>query len=107
MKKRESSITKKCKLLCPHGCGVQQVKSPGEPHILECGHFRGELLPLKPGHVSIEHMSKRMGVQLFPAVLSRETSGDVDTVHDPEITEVAMAVCHEAFEEFENATSNA
>jgi hypothetical protein len=106
-KQRESSVTKRCRLLCPHGCGTQKVVEVGEPHILECGHSRGELLPLKPGRVSIEHLRQKIGASLFPAVLSREDSGgDVDTAHDPEITEVAMAVCHEAFEEFENATTS-
>jgi hypothetical protein len=105
VKKRESSVTKKCKLLCPHGCGLKQVVEVGEPISLECGHERGELLPLKPGHVSIEHLSKRIGMELFPRVLSRETSSNVDTAYDPEIKEAAMAVCLDAFEEFENATT--
>jgi hypothetical protein len=38
-------------------------------------------------------------------VLSRETSGDVDTAYDPEIKETALTVCLEAFEEFANATT--
>jgi hypothetical protein len=104
-KQRESSVTKRCRLLCPHGCGTQKVVEVGEPHILECGHSRGELLPLKPGHISVEHLRQKIGARLFPAILSREDSGDVDTAYDPEIKETALTVCLEAFEEFANATT--
>jgi hypothetical protein len=100
-KQRESSVTKKCRLLCPHGCGVQQVKATGEPIVLECGHERGELLPLKPGHISIEHLRQKIGANLFPAVLPREITDNADTA-DVEINEKEIAGCLEAFTECED-----
>jgi hypothetical protein len=77
IKKRESSVTKKCRLLCPLGCGLQRVIKVGDPIKLECGHERGELLALQQAHrVSVEHMQTKIGRELFPAVLPREMPVD-------------------------------
>jgi hypothetical protein len=76
IKKRESSVTKKCRLLCPNNCGLQRVIKVGDPIKLECGHERGELLPTDK--ISIEHLVTRtkLGQELFPAVLQRELPVD-------------------------------
>jgi hypothetical protein len=75
---RESSVTKKCKMLCQYGCGVQRVKETGDPITLACGHERDEILPLQPGHISIEHLVTRtkLGRECFPAVPQREMPVD-------------------------------
>jgi hypothetical protein len=64
-----------CKLLCPT-CSdlkkVKQVLSDAESPtiaVLECGHMRpAELLPLKHGRISLEHMSREWGRECFPPI---------------------------------------
>jgi hypothetical protein len=50
--------------------GVREVLPDEEsPHLvsLVCGHIRlAGLLPLKPGRISVEHMSTKLGRDVFP-----------------------------------------
>jgi hypothetical protein len=56
----ETSITNKCRLLCPECWKLRRVKSVAFDErgatvvTLVCQHLRGELLPSKPGSFSIE-----------------------------------------------------
>jgi hypothetical protein len=65
--KRESSISRNCRLLCPDCGEVKQVEEVAELITLQCGHARPEILPLERGRVSIEHMRTAVGRRLFPA----------------------------------------
>lgn len=69
-------ITKRSKLLCPDGCGLQRVTHidpasfAGNPIMttrveLECGHRRGEILPSRPGAISFEQITTKVGKQTF------------------------------------------
>jgi hypothetical protein len=101
--KRESSVTKKCRLLCPQdGCGLQRVVKVGDPITLACGHERGEILPLQEDRVSVEHMQMKIGHELFPAVLQRELPVDeypLELLDLPDSSEEAVASCLEALAE--------
>jgi hypothetical protein len=109
--KRKSSVTKKCRLLCPQdGCGVQRVVKVGDPITLACGHERGELLPLQPGHISIEHLVTRtkLGLECFPAVLQREMPVDAQPFDAemaglPVPSDAEVIACLEALSEVHNA----
>jgi hypothetical protein len=60
-------------MLCPDGCGVQQVVNADEnTRRLECGHERTELLTVKPDRISVEHLRTEEGKRLFPASLDGE-----------------------------------
>jgi hypothetical protein len=109
MKKRESSVTKKCRLLCPHeGCGLRRVVKVGDPITLECGHERGELLALQQAHrVSVEHMQTKIGRELFPAVLPRELPVDEHPLDGvmaglPVPSDAEVIACLEALGEVHN-----
>lgn len=73
-----TNIRKRCRLLCQFGCGLQSIDEidpksrEGNPLIttlirLSCGHERGEILPPKPGAVSLEDMNTKLGLKTFPA----------------------------------------
>jgi len=74
--KGKSTITNKARLLCADCDTMQRVKlvrfdTYGDTDVtLHCGHKRGELLPLKDGRVSIEHIERREAIAytLFPAL---------------------------------------
>jgi hypothetical protein len=56
-----SSITKKSRLLCAVCSDLQKVTNvEHEPTVvtLNCGHKRGELLPSRPGSISIEALRR-------------------------------------------------
>jgi hypothetical protein len=66
--KRESSVTRNCRLLCPVCAGeLRQVIEVNEIISLECGHTRPEILPLLAGRVSVENIRTAAGRRLFPA----------------------------------------
>jgi hypothetical protein len=97
----ESSVTKKCKLLCPHGCGVRQLKETGDPIILDCGHSRGEIIPLKAGRASFENLQSKIGWECFPVTSSHEQPTDehpLDELDLPDLGEGAIAACIEALD---------
>lgn len=72
----ESSITRKSRLLCPHCDALRGVADVGFDTsgrtvvtLKDCGHTRGELLPLKAGRISLEHLSGKpttIGLVMFP-----------------------------------------
>jgi hypothetical protein len=103
MKRRESSVTKKCRMLCPQ-CGVRQVKEPGDPIILDCGHSRGEILPLQPGRISLENLKTEIGRECFPAkplsdLPDEEQPLNYELLGLPVSSDEAIAVCVEALNE--------
>ncbi len=55
-------------MLCPQCNSTKQVTGIDD-HIvtLDCGHRRGESIPVKAGRVSIEHLRTKLGQQMFPA----------------------------------------
>jgi hypothetical protein len=57
-----SSITRKSRLLCAVCGDLQKVTNvehePSTIVTLKCGHERGELLPSRPGSISIETLSR-------------------------------------------------
>jgi hypothetical protein len=71
-----SSITAKCRLLCPEGCGTQRVSQieylplPWTVITLACGHVRGEVLLAKGN--SLEQIRSKEGLRLFPPDLMAE-----------------------------------
>jgi len=76
-----SLIYRATQLLCPNGHNVQAVATVNEDQfaILRCGCTRGNLLPLRERHISIEQLSpftrnddQRIGARLFPATASAE-----------------------------------
>ena len=106
--KRQTSVTRKCRMLCPHGCGVQRVIDVGEDDSsiqLECSHYRGEILALQPGRISIEHLRQKIGRELFPAVLVELPSDDQldGELNVPDYSEEAVSSCLEALEDYHNA----
>jgi hypothetical protein len=60
---------KKSKLLCGQCKEVNQVISVEDSTVsLACGHIRTSgLLPVEPGHVSLEHLKSAIGRKLFTA----------------------------------------
>jgi hypothetical protein len=68
-RRTHTSVTKRSRLLCGE-CGklerVVHIDPNGPTFRLQCGHSRPELLPVTPGHVSLEQLETRMGHQLFP-----------------------------------------
>jgi hypothetical protein len=72
--KQPSTITNRSRLLCPDCDELRRVKEVMQddetPTIvyLACGHFRGELLPLKAGRISIENLNTAQGRTCFPAM---------------------------------------
>lgn len=55
------------KLLCADCGEVNRVSKINDGVIvLVCGHSRGELLPLQPGRVSLEHIRAERGQRCFP-----------------------------------------
>jgi hypothetical protein len=71
-----TSITTKCRLLCPDGCGMQRVSQieylplPWTVITLTCAHVRGEILPAKG--ISLEHINTPAGRRLIPPDLIAE-----------------------------------
>jgi hypothetical protein len=71
-----TSRTRRCRLLCPDGCGMQRVSSinrlpsPRTVITLACGHVRGEILPAKG--ISLENARSPKGLRLFPPELIGE-----------------------------------
>jgi hypothetical protein len=72
-----TQITRRSRLLCPVGCGLQivtfvdPISFTGNPAkhtrvVLECRHERGELLPVHPGCVSFEDFGTVRGERAFP-----------------------------------------
>jgi hypothetical protein len=72
-------ITKRSRLLCPSGCGLQFVafifpaSYGGDPLTntvvtLRCRHTRGEILPVRQGCVSFEDFDTVQGDLSFPVV---------------------------------------
>jgi hypothetical protein len=102
--KRESSVTKKCRLLCPQdGCGLQRVVKVGDPITLACGHERGELLPTDK--ISIEHLGTKLGRELFSIAPSLDLAVDehpLELLDLPDSSEEAVASCLEALAEVHN-----
>lgn len=81
-RKHGTSITKRSRLLCAVGCGLQRVTwidpASYQPdplkhtHVrLECGHERGELLPSRG--LSLEHLHTAAGIALFPPAMDAPT----------------------------------
>lgn len=71
----KTSITTKCRLRCGECNAMRRVAnvtldSLGETIVtLKCNHTRGELLPLVPGRISLEHLSGKLtdiGLLMFP-----------------------------------------
>jgi hypothetical protein len=77
MRKLDTSLNTRCRLLCPECNDLKRVKKvltdTESPTIavLECGHLRGELLALAPGRISIEDMGTKRGRECFPATLGK------------------------------------
>ena len=70
---RKRGVNTRSRLLCVDCAEVKKVSAiNGHSVVLECGHDRPEILPLEPGHVSVEHMRTQRGQQLFPARLDGE-----------------------------------
>ena len=71
-----TSITRRSRLLCPDGCGMQQVSNieylplPWTVITLACRHVRGEALPTAGN--SFEHLGSEEGLRLFPPDLMAE-----------------------------------
>lgn len=74
-RKHGTSITKRSRLLCAVGCGLQRVtwidpaSYAGDPLqrtrvTLQCGHERGEIHPARG--VSLETMGTSAGIAAFP-----------------------------------------
>jgi hypothetical protein len=74
--KKYTSITRRSRLLCPDGCGMQRVSRidylplPWTVITLACGHVRGEVLPTQGN--SFEHIRSEEGLRLFPPDLMAE-----------------------------------
>jgi hypothetical protein len=73
MKPSKTRITTRCRLLCPDCREPKRVAAVtfnaagATVASLECGHSRGELLPVTaPGRVSLEHLNTPDGKRLFP-----------------------------------------
>lgn len=70
----QTSVTIKSRLLCADCSELKSVSKvafseSGDTVVkLKCGHTRGELLPLKPGRIGLEHLSTAQGRKLFPIV---------------------------------------
>lgn len=56
------------RLLCPQCKELRKVKSIEDGHITlsTCGHLRMEILPVQPGHISLEDLRTAIGQRLFP-----------------------------------------
>jgi hypothetical protein len=74
--RRRTSITTRCRLLCPDCGELRRVAAVAFDEqgatvaSLECGHSRGELLPVTaPGGVSLELLNTPEGRRLFPPAL--------------------------------------
>lgn len=48
--------------------------------ILECSHVRKYQAPLKPGRVSVEHMAKKVGKEMFPVDRKAEITSSLPGV---------------------------
>jgi hypothetical protein len=61
-------------MLCPECHELKQLReiTPDGVVQLSCGHQRGETLPVRFGHVSVEQMRTAAGQQSFPG----STEGD-------------------------------
>jgi hypothetical protein len=64
--------------MCPDCNELRRVKEifrdgdkPTVIHLV-CGHYRGELLRLKAGRISLENLNSALGRELFPAVQMNE-----------------------------------
>ena len=77
MKSNKTSITRNARLLCsecdvPRRVANVQFDSFVETvvSLRECGHKRGELLPLREGRISLEHIERAeaIGYSMFPVI---------------------------------------
>lgn len=58
---------KRSRLLCPICAEVKKVQSIEDGQItLICGHLRQQILPVRPGCISIEDLRTSKGRRLFP-----------------------------------------
>ena len=78
MSRRVRGANTRSRLLCPLCNEVMRVVIVADGVIrLECGHERGELLPVKDGRVSVEHMGQRIGREMFPAKPDGERTAEL------------------------------
>lgn len=64
---RPRGANTRSRLLCPRCSELRKVKLIEDGHItLTCGHLRTEILPVQPGHISLEDLRTAIGQRLFP-----------------------------------------
>jgi hypothetical protein len=72
--RRRHGVNLRSRLLCPVCQEVTPVEAIDDDMLitLSCGHQRGELLPVREGCLSLEHMRTKKGQQVFPATNAGE-----------------------------------